>query len=133
MNRRNVLAMFGLLIASGIAMADSPAPASEKVYAQPRTQVYDAIVSTFGRLQTPVTSQTPESGTVVAETHSGFSAFAKFTFITAKATETSGGTRVTYTRESMRSVNTNRKLDDDPKATAEFFATLDAELKSRGK
>jgi hypothetical protein len=118
--------MFGLLIASGIAMADSPAPASERS-TRSRAQVYDAIVSTFGRLQTPVTSQTPESGTVVAETHSGFSAFAKFTFITAKATETSGGTRVTYTRESMRSVNTNRKLDDDPKATAEFFATLDAD------
>lgn len=132
MKRRNFLLVFALLAASSVALADAPA-ANEKVYAQSRAQVFDAIVSAFGRLELPVTKQTPESGTVVAETHSGFSAFAKFMFITAKATETASGTRVTYTRESMRSVNTTRKVDDDPKATAEFFDALDAELKSRSR
>lgn len=133
MKRRNFLLACGLLVASSFALADTPAPPTEKVYTQPRAQVFDAIVSTFGRLQIPVTSQTPETGTVVAESHSGFSAFAKFMFITAKATETTSGTRVTYTRESMRSVNPTRKVEADPKAAAEFFAALDAELASRGK
>lgn len=131
MKRRNFLLAFGLLAASSFALADTTTTPNEKLYTQSRSQVFDAIVSAYGRIQIPVTTQTPETGTVVGETHSGFSAFAKFTFITAKATETTRGTRVTYTRETMRSVNTTRKVDVDPKATAEFFDALDAELKSR--
>jgi hypothetical protein len=122
----------GLLAASTLALATDAAAPPEKLYPQAAPQVFDAVVSTFRHLSIPVTAQTPESGTVAGEVVSGASLFMKVTFVTAKATPVEGGTRVTYSREAMRSVKATRVPADDPKATAEFFAALDAELKSRG-
>lgn len=103
--------------------------ANERLYQQPKDQVYSAVVSTFNRLQIPLQPGSSEStGTVMGSSVSGASIFTKVVNVTAQVTATDDGTRVAYTRSKASAVNLTKKPDGDPKPMAAFFDALDAEL-----
>lgn len=103
--------------------------ATERLYPQPKEQVYSAVVSTFNRLQIPLQPGSSEdTGTVMGSSVSGASVFTKVVNVTAQVTATDEGTRVTYTRSKASAVNLTKKPDADPKPMAAFFDALDAEL-----
>ena len=102
---------------------------NERLYQQPKGQVYSSVVATFNRLQIPIQPGSGEgTGTVLGSSVSGASLFMKVVNVTAQVAATSEGTRVTYTRSTAKATNLNKKPDTDPKPMQAFFAALDSEL-----
>ena len=111
-----------------VAVAGELAP-NERLYQQPKEQVYSAVVSTFNRLQIPIQPGSGEgTGTVMGSSVSGASIFMKVVNVTAQVVTTGDGVRVTYTRSTAKATNLNKKPDSDPKPMMAFFDALDSEL-----